>query len=560
LIPVRAGIILRRMKANAALARLEKLRLACAPAAAAEKLLLLRILAKTRLGSTASVLRLHEILCWMRAYPDDRKVLAAVAAALEGFAARRDLRRFRAQLDDSGIAGTTIRYAFFWPMARWLAARWPQRLRFDRDDDEAGDRLRAAFPTLLPPLQAEGAKRSECSPCEILDGLRGSLTDAVFFLHGIERMPGDNRVRETFHDVLEMPYVLDPAPGSPSRTLARWPKARVAFSRSTPERGRPDLRRELGRPPVAVRAMTGAGARQLIDLAREAMVTRSRDLDAFTWGNPRDVHLVDDGEGLAFAFIGAVPERRLPLPAMYGYLALRNGVPIAYGQVDALLGGASIAFNLFETFRGGEAAFCFARLLAATRALLGAAAFSIEPYQLGHKNEEGLASGSWWFYYKLGFRPRDPAVKKIVASELARARKRPAHRSSEATLEKLARAHLYWEPVRGKRSLLPLVPSLGLRLPALSGDEAVAIARQRVGLRSLAGWRVDERNALRVLAPLIAALPGIEAWTAAERQAAVVVVRAKGGWRDVDFAQRLSAHPRLGAAMASCISRRLGSP
>lgn len=544
------------MKANAALAGLEKLRLDYAPAAAAGKLQLVQLLTRARLGSAASVLRLHEILCWMRTYPDDRKVLAAVSAALDGFAARSDLRHFRGRLVDSGIAGTTIRYAFFWPMARWLAARWPQRLRFDRDDDEAGDRLRAALPALLPPLQAEGAKRSERSPYEILDRLRGSLTDAAVFLQGIERMPGDNRVRETFHDVLEMPYILDPAPGSPSRTLARWRRARVAFTKLPPERGRPDLRRELARSPVAVRAIAGAGARQLIDLAREAMVTRSRDLDAFTWGNPRDVHLVDDGRGLAFAFIGAVPERRLPLPAMYGYLALRNGVPIAYGQVDALLGGASIAFNLFETFRGGEAAFCFARLLAATRSLLGAEAFSIEPYQLGHGNEEGIASGSWWFYYKLGFRPGDPVVQRIVASELARMKKRPAHRSSEATLGKLARGHLYWEPVRGKRSLLPLVPSLGLRLPALSNDEAVAIARQRLGLRSLAGWRADERNALRVLAPVIAALPGIEAWTAAERQAAVVVVRAKGGRRDVEFAQWLSAHPRLGRAMASLISGR----
>jgi hypothetical protein len=35
--------------------------------------------------------------------------------------------------------------------------------------------------------------------------------------------------------------------------------------------------------------------------------------------------------------------------------------------------------------------------------------FTINPYQLGDGNDEALASGAWWFYYKFGFaraRPR----------------------------------------------------------------------------------------------------------------------------------------------------------
>gem|GEM_PF-2713781 len=35
----------------------------------------------------------------------------------------------------------------------------------------------------------------------------------------------------------------------------------------------------------------------LIDLAREAMVTRARDLDAFAYGSPQDVRMVDRGGG-----------------------------------------------------------------------------------------------------------------------------------------------------------------------------------------------------------------------------------------------------------------------
>lgn len=490
----------------------------------------------------------------MRAYPDDESVLAAADAALRTFSARKDLRRFQAKLADTGIAGTAIHYHFFWPMALWLGSRWPALLHFDRDCGEGEDWLRSAWPVALPALQAEAAKRSEESPFSILDSLRGSTSDAVFFVQGIDRTAGDTLARETLHDVLQPAYVLKPGDDSPSRTQARWSGASIAFITTSLQRGQLNLRKELERPPQAVNAATPGDAAELLDLARAAMVTRGRDLDTFSWGNPEDIHVVDDGEGLAYAFIGTVPERRLPLATAYGFLILRNGVPLGYGQVDALLGGAEIAFNTFETFRSGESAFLFARLLAATRALLGSAAFSLEPYQLGHHNKEAIASGAWWFYFKLGFRPHDPAIKRMVSKELARMGRNHRHRSSATTLTGLARRHLYWAPFRGCRSWLPLVPPAGLRLPVLSDQSAGEIVGRRLGLRSLAGWSRAEMLGLYRLAPLIAALQGLGSWTPAQKESAIAALRAKGGQHERDFVRLLDAHPKLAAAIRALLS------
>ena len=199
-----------RMASISALTRLEKLRLDFSPAAAPDKLRLIGILRKAQLPSASAVRRLHEILCWMRAYPDDESVLAAADAALRTFSARKDLRRFQAKLADTGIAGTAIHYHFFWPMALWLGSRWPALLHFDRDCGEGEDWLRSAWPVALPSLQAEAAKRSEESPFSILDSLRGSTSDAVFFVQGIDRTAGDTLARETLHDVLQPAYVLEP--------------------------------------------------------------------------------------------------------------------------------------------------------------------------------------------------------------------------------------------------------------------------------------------------------------------------------------------------------------
>ena len=83
-----------------------------------------------------ALLALHERLCRARAYPSSAEELAATRRLLAGFSARRDLRRSAEALADSGIAGTPIRYRFFWPMARWLARRYPALLRIDWSDPE----------------------------------------------------------------------------------------------------------------------------------------------------------------------------------------------------------------------------------------------------------------------------------------------------------------------------------------------------------------------------------------------------------------------------------------
>ena len=149
-----------------------------------------------------------------------------------------------------------------------------------------------------------------------------------------------------------------------------------------------------------------------VDLARAAMVTRERSLEAFSFADARDAWLVDDGDGLAFAFAGVIPPRRHALASFYGSLTLRNGVPIGYAQADIVGRSAALSFNTFDTFRGGEAAFTFARWLAALRHLFGATSFSIEPYQLGQDNDEAIESGAWWFYAKQGFVPRDSRRRK----------------------------------------------------------------------------------------------------------------------------------------------------
>ena len=550
-------------RASAArLVRLERTRAEFGAGTEARKLELLATLERTTLGAGA-LARLHEALCFLRAYPDGPRLLARVEAMLAGFARRRDLRRHRAVLADSGIAGTATEFRFFWPTARWLARRWASSLTIVWRDFEQQDQLEDLLPLLVHFAETPALDEIAYTPRQWLARLKGpDETDAAFLIQRVAALAMDEFGREKLYDRLDPPLRLAPAPGAPSRTIARYPGSPVVFQTAPMARGRPDLADELRRPPLAVRAVTRREGQRLIDLARAAMVTRSRDLDAFSWGDPDDVRLVDCGGGLQFACIGVVPERRLLLEAVYAFLTLKNGVPIGYVLNSALYGSAEIAYNVFETWRGAEAGAIYGRVLATVRHLFGADSFTIYPYQLGEGNDEALESGAWWFYQKLGFRPRDPGTRKRMGSELRRMRARPGHRSSLATLRRLARENLYYHAGRARDDVIGMIPlpavGLGISraLAARFGDDRERAARvceeeaaRQLGARSCRRWSPGERMAWTRWSPLVLILPGLERWSAAEKRALVEVVRAKGGRREAEFVRRFDRHRRLRDAL-----------
>ena len=427
--------------AAALLTRLERLRTEFGAEAAGTKLDLLAALERSRLPSARAVARLHEVLCLWRAYPDNADALALVERMLEGFERRPDLRRHRRTLEDTGIAGTRVYFPFFPETAIWLARRWPGHLHVDWPNFKKEDLLDRCLQFLALWGETPGLDEEPLTCRGWVERMKGAEeTDAAFLMRRFAELPLDEFVRQTLLEEIDLPLRLDPGPTTPSRTRARarLPGLRVHFQAEPMTRGRPDLRAEVRRPPPSLRAVSVARGRQLIDLARSAMVTRSRDLDVFRFGNPADVRLLDGGDGLSFVVIGVRPERRLLLEAVYGFLTLKNGVPIGYVLNSALFGSAEIAYNVFETFRGAEAGVVYGRVVAAVHHLFGADTFAIYPYQLGDGNREALDSGAWWFYQKMGFRPRDPDALRLMRAELKRMKTDPRHRSSIATLRKLA--------------------------------------------------------------------------------------------------------------------------
>jgi hypothetical protein len=194
------------------------------------------------------------------------------------------------------------------------------------------------------------------------------------------------------------------------------------------------------------------------------------------------------------------------------------------------------------------------------RHVFGAESFSFDQYQLGKGNDEGIATGVWWFYYKLGFRPLTAAARRLMRKELARMRADPSHRSSTATLRELAESHMLFDLDRARAPGLPPVAELGLRIGdgfARAGApreaalaECIKSTLQLTGVRSLRGFTSGERLAWERWSPLVAfALPEVSRWSLAERRALARLIRAKGGRDESDFIVRFAAHPKLQRAL-----------
>lgn len=511
------------------------------------------------LRSAREVRTLHELACFLRAYPDDADVRAAADRLLARFAERRDLRKHRGELESSGIAGTAIAFRFFAPTALRLARRFGDRLKIDWRGFDAKERLARLLPMLALEVERPAFDDPSVSPRAWIERYRGALTDATFLSERVASLEASEPLRSALYDDLDPPLVLTAGPETPCRTREIDRSLPVVYQSRPLDRQRPNLASEIERAPASVTKADPRRAAELIEAARNAMLPRERDLEVFAYGNPDDVRLVDVGDGLVLAAIGVIPERRCVLEAVLGFLMIKNGVSVGYSLASALFCSSEIAYNVFETFRRGETASMFGRVLATAHHLYGSRSFAIDPYQLGDHNREGLASGAFWFYQKLGFGPRDEGVQKVLDRELAKMKRSRSYRSDVATLKKLARAYALYSPDPPRMDVLGVLSPARVALRAsrlvcerYGGDRAVAERAHWEGALALlreAGAREEslgpaERLTWRRWAGLIPLLE-IETWSSRERCDLVEIVMAKAAPSEDEFVRRFDAHRRL---------------
>jgi hypothetical protein len=413
---------------------------------------LLRKLGRARFPDAPSLIRFHEALLFFRAYPLNAEVLRLTDELLALIPKKMErLRQAGADLvpfeepDVSGIAGTAFSALFTYDMTRWLAEHHPRSVDIDWDGYDAallGPLLRRLHPFANEDLLVE----ANIPYVEWFRAAkRGAGSDLRWLISRIEALPipAADRAELFAQPKIAIRWELDGA----NRTLMRLPGRRKFFYHDTALIRRADvsLAAELESPALPIEKLSRPEGQRMLDFARETSAMRYRELHGFTYGDPNHVIRTDLGRGVEVFVSGVPPEHRLPLRAYHAGMFFKNAVPIGYIECLTLFEHTEVGFNLYYTFREGETAWLYARLLRLFRQLLPVTCFAVDPYQLGHHNDEAIDSGAFWFYRKLGFRPANPEVAKRLHREEAKLRANPAHRTPARILRRLADGWMIYE-------------------------------------------------------------------------------------------------------------------
>jgi hypothetical protein len=543
--------------AHSLLKQLRQVRSAFGAPAEKLKRALLAGLATRRLVTLRHLVDYHEDLLFLCAFPGDIDTRRSAIAELATFSRRwRSVSAaVRAEAEGSGMAGTISRPLLAWPLACSLVQGEDIDLDWRHVEDPVA--LDALIARLVSTAELDAFDSGDYTGRAWLELARPQGETALaWVMHGgLATRPSAGF--GAAWDAAEVPlrWALGDSPRS--ITHARLPMPQPVL-RSGLRRLAEPVARHVARPLDGVRLLKRQEATRVIALARSALAARCREVHAMSYPNAADVHIADLGEGVELAVIGVPPAQRLMLEANYGYLLISNGVPIGYGGVSPLFRQANTGINIFDPFRGSEAAFLWAQMLRAFRTLFGTRRFVINGYQFGAGNSEAIASGAYWFYYRLGFRPSLADNAALAAEEAERLRGNPGERTRPAVLRQLARGdlHLDLEDFDARdffeeRLLTRLGAAVARRIAVLSvrshhEGEAVlvrAVAKD-LDVRTLSRWPAEERRSFARLAPY-AALLDLRAWKDGERRSLAAWMRTKGAATERGFALQASEQARF---------------
>jgi hypothetical protein len=539
------------------------------PDAELRKQAALKLLEKNPPDKAKALVEHHEDLLFIRAFPGDQKTLRMAKAALSRFGTvvAKLPRDQRAAFDDSGVNGSSTRHIFPLPIVKWLVDRAAAQVEIDWREYHEPHRLDSVLRAFLRISEREGFESGEFNTREWIRLAKqaGPSSDLQWVVDALYAAFPNGQLADDFWAGAETPIVWNPV-------ASKWSVTENHL------RNRPVvLRRGMRRPQGATTAriakrlrgielLKPSDAKRVIDVTRAALTARCREVHAITYPNQREVYWCDLGEGSALAVIGCRHEFRQPgLEANYGYLLLSNGTPIGYGGVTALYRQANTGINIFDPFRGGEAAFLWTEMLRAFHSLFGVKRFVINGYQFGEGNAEAIASGAYWFYYRLGFRPTSTKLQKIAENEARRMSKPGAERSSRSKLRDLARGDLVLDlPGFDPRDAIDedMVPRMGALMAqslAAADTPSRAAAERQIARRvaellgvadELCQWTKKEREAFELLAPLVSAIDGVGNWSVADRRGLSAMMRAKGAPQERDFALAASRNSRFFQSLA----------
>jgi hypothetical protein len=521
---------------------------------------LLTGLSKLKINDAQSLIRVHEILLFIRAHPPNASILRIVESRLRSIVKRVialetqgvDLSEL-IHPETSGIAGTTVIDTFSYRVTSWLCEKRANQIDFFWDWFEEENRLADVWPRFLPLLEEDTFVEANIPFRKWLLEARGKQSEITWLMDRFRKLNLPDKRRSELYNSQKL-YVRWKVNYRDSRTGLRSP-GRNRFYHDGPmiQRRDIDLRSELQKSSPRLERLSSAGGRAAIDMALTASTVRYRELYGFSNGDPNSVYRTSLGRGVELFLICLPPDKRLPLRAYHAAMLYKNGVPIGYFEGLSFFERMESGFNLYYTFRDGETAWLYARILNVMHHLTGVTAFSLDPYQVGFENEEGIKSGAFWFYRKLGFRSTSKSIQRITELEEAKVTSREGYRTSAATLRRLAQAPMIFELSEMNSDWDRFqIRNIGFAIQSLmsrefGGDASRMRAEAMKRISRLFG--IEDLGHCGGLAISLLLIPQVDSWSLNEKNLLVRLIKAKQVGPETNYLKLMQQHKRLRKAL-----------
>lgn len=530
---------------------------------------LLHSLARRRFPDSDSLIRFHEAILFIRAYPQSRGGLRLADNLLASFGERVDRLRSSSEdmtpfdyIENSGIVRTTLHGMYSYGIARWLAERHRASVEIDWERLEKKDRLGTNLPRFIPLLDEDALTEANIPYLAWIHSAKKRRTsDLAWLIERLEEALLSEKDKSRFYDSLELWIRWEMGDSRTSRTRNIRARRRIFYHREPlVRRSEVSIAKELN-SPLPIKKLSLNQGKVILDVCRDTTCVRYRELYGIAYGDPSTVVRADAGRGVEIFLWGLPAERRLPLRGYHSGFTLKNGVPINYIEGITLFERMELGFNTFYTFRDGETAWVYAKILQVLNIVTGATCFSIDPYQLGFNNDEAIESGAFWFYRKLGFRPTRSELESLAKMEERKIAENREYRTPARMLRRLSAGTAVYEAPGSSTGDWDRfhIRNLGLavarrmarefagdaaRIRAASGEQ---VARA-VGLRGKTLNSVSSRI-FEDLALVLALIPDLGRWSQAEKKSIAGIVRAKTGTDESEYLRKLQKQARLREAI-----------
>jgi len=420
---------------NASIAQLVSIRNQFGKETALEKLQLLSNINIKNIKSKKAAQTLNSALLFLQAYPDNKGLYKKAGELLlllkEQVNNNEDLQY---NLYNTGITGASVCAAFSFEMTKWLRQTRPAEIKFN--SFEAGDALIQSFlSVVMDKAESEIFQDGNAEWKSWLKKLRKPDEDILDQLIAIFDSSNIRpEVKDEIWNAIGINVeikIIDHCclPASLIKTFYHRSIIRKAISNE------PILK------PVAVK-LTDAEAAAIIDCSRMILIRHLREIDPISFTSAILVSYYQLQRGISIALMEMVPERRHPIDSYMGYTVFKNGLPVAYAGSWILFNSGRIGLNVFPDYRGGETRYIFEQVLQLHASVYHLKRFTVDPYQIGKDNSDGIHSGAFWVYYHAGFRPIEKLQQQIAESEAAKIQANKKYRTAPAILKTLAQSRL----------------------------------------------------------------------------------------------------------------------